>query len=97
MGHPGQPGPEDSEFALSLHHRGWISESPGAQTRLPVNREPWNKRMAVLTVQLAQLGQTHAVTNPSTGVTADPDNMDLGGKVSHSSHNARLHSSPGSH
>ena len=53
--------------------------------------------MAVLTVQLAQLGQTHAVTNPSTGVTADPDNMDLGGKVSHSAHNARLHSSPGSH
>ena len=32
MDRPGQPGPGDNEFALSLHHLGWISESPGAQT-----------------------------------------------------------------
>lgn len=55
---PGQPGPGDNEFALSLHHLGWISESPGAQTRLPINREPQNKRTAVCTVQLSSATPT---------------------------------------
>lgn len=40
MGRPGLPGPGDNEYALCLTHLGWISESPRAQMRLPINREP---------------------------------------------------------